>query len=113
MQYPNFQESQHSTIMMTDGAPDHSREEDMEGEMMGEDQCEEIEADDEGDGGPEEQEDDIIDIPDEIEEYKGLGTTTRQVAMVRLDLRFLEIGVLHIVFTKRDPEFPGISGQVV
>ena len=47
--------------MMTDGAP---REEDMEGEMMGED---EIEADDEGDGGPEEQEDDIIDIPDEIE----------------------------------------------
>eukprot|EP00116_Pleurobrachia_bachei_P012263 sb/3472525/ len=31
----------------------------------------------------------------------------------RLDLRFLEIGVLRVIFTKRDPQFPGISGQVV
>eukprot|EP00116_Pleurobrachia_bachei_P012608 sb/3472870/ len=31
----------------------------------------------------------------------------------RLDLRFLEIGVLRVIFTRRDPEFPGISGQVV
>eukprot|EP00116_Pleurobrachia_bachei_P013603 sb/3473865/ len=31
----------------------------------------------------------------------------------RLDLRFLEIGAfLRVVFTKRDPEFPGISGLI-
>eukprot|EP00116_Pleurobrachia_bachei_P013202 sb/3473464/ len=36
-----------------------------------------------------------------------------KVRFKRLDLRFLEIGVLRVVFTKRDPEFPGISGQVV
>eukprot|EP00116_Pleurobrachia_bachei_P011783 sb/3472045/ len=36
-----------------------------------------------------------------------------KVRIKRLDLRFLEIGALRVVFTKRDPEFPGISGQVV
>eukprot|EP00116_Pleurobrachia_bachei_P014090 sb/3474352/ len=36
-----------------------------------------------------------------------------KVRFKRLDLRFLEIGALRVVFTKRDPEFPGISGQVV
>eukprot|EP00116_Pleurobrachia_bachei_P017537 sb/3477799/ len=36
-----------------------------------------------------------------------------KVRFKRLDLRFLEIGVLRVVFTKRDPQFPGISGQVV
>eukprot|EP00116_Pleurobrachia_bachei_P004029 sb/3464291/ len=36
-----------------------------------------------------------------------------KVRFKRLDLRFLEIGVLLVIFTKRDPEFPGISGQVV
>eukprot|EP00116_Pleurobrachia_bachei_P016440 sb/3476702/ len=36
-----------------------------------------------------------------------------KVRFKRLDLRFLEIGVLRVIFTKRDPEFPGISGQVV
>eukprot|EP00116_Pleurobrachia_bachei_P015992 sb/3476254/ len=36
-----------------------------------------------------------------------------KVRFKRLDLRFLEIGALHVVFAKRDPEFPGISGQVV
>eukprot|EP00116_Pleurobrachia_bachei_P001227 sb/3461489/ len=35
-----------------------------------------------------------------------------KVRFKRLDLRFLEIGVLRVIFTKRDPEFPGISGQV-
>eukprot|EP00116_Pleurobrachia_bachei_P015787 sb/3476049/ len=35
------------------------------------------------------------------------------VCFKRLDLIFLEIGVLRDIFTKRDPEFPGISGQVV
>eukprot|EP00116_Pleurobrachia_bachei_P016449 sb/3476711/ len=41
--------------------------------------------------------------------------TTKQakVRFKRLDLRFLEIQALRVVFTKRDPEFPGISGQVV
>eukprot|EP00116_Pleurobrachia_bachei_P018913 sb/3479175/ len=38
---------------------------------------------------------------------------TRKVRFKRLDLRFLEIGVLRVILTKRDPEFPGISGQVV
>eukprot|EP00116_Pleurobrachia_bachei_P015024 sb/3475286/ len=36
-----------------------------------------------------------------------------KVRFKRLDLRFLEIGALRVIFTKRDPEFPGISGQVV
>eukprot|EP00116_Pleurobrachia_bachei_P015759 sb/3476021/ len=36
-----------------------------------------------------------------------------KVRFKRLDLTFLEIGALRVVFTKRDPEFPGISGQVV
>eukprot|EP00116_Pleurobrachia_bachei_P000811 sb/3461073/ len=36
-----------------------------------------------------------------------------KVRFKRLDLRFLEIQVLRVIFTKRDPEFPGISGQVV
>eukprot|EP00116_Pleurobrachia_bachei_P004995 sb/3465257/ len=35
------------------------------------------------------------------------------VRFKRLDLRFLEIQGLRVIFTKRDPEFPGISGQVV
>eukprot|EP00116_Pleurobrachia_bachei_P017018 sb/3477280/ len=39
--------------------------------------------------------------------------TLRPLRFKRLDLRFLEIGVLRVIFTKRDPEFPGISGQVV
>eukprot|EP00116_Pleurobrachia_bachei_P018042 sb/3478304/ len=38
--------------------------------------------------------------------------TSSKVRFKRLDLRFLEIGVLRVIFTKRDPEFPGISGQV-
>eukprot|EP00116_Pleurobrachia_bachei_P013800 sb/3474062/ len=42
----------------------------------------------------------------------GVGNETK-VHFKRLDLRFLEIGVLRVIFTKRDPEFPGISGQVV
>eukprot|EP00116_Pleurobrachia_bachei_P013017 sb/3473279/ len=33
----------------------------------------------------------------------------RNMRFKRLDLRFLEIGVLRVIFTKRDPEFPGIS----
>eukprot|EP00116_Pleurobrachia_bachei_P011258 sb/3471520/ len=36
-----------------------------------------------------------------------------KVRFKRIDLRFLEIGVLLVVFTKRDPEFSEISGQVV
>eukprot|EP00116_Pleurobrachia_bachei_P015508 sb/3475770/ len=36
-----------------------------------------------------------------------------EVRFKRLDLRFLETGVLRVIFTKRDPEIPGISGQVV
>eukprot|EP00116_Pleurobrachia_bachei_P018399 sb/3478661/ len=37
---------------------------------------------------------------------------TAKLRFKRLDLRFLEIGVLCVMFTKRDPGFPGISGQV-
>eukprot|EP00116_Pleurobrachia_bachei_P017375 sb/3477637/ len=40
-------------------------------------------------------------------------TEGTKVHFKRLDLRFLEIGVLRVIITKRDPEFPGISGQVV
>ena len=36
-----------------------------------------------------------------------------KVRFKRLDPRFLEIGALRVVFTKRDPDFQGISGQVV
>eukprot|EP00116_Pleurobrachia_bachei_P017721 sb/3477983/ len=51
----------------------------------------------------------------------GLSTAARHpdhnrallVRFKRLDPRFLEIGVLRVIFTKKDPEFPGISGQVV
>eukprot|EP00116_Pleurobrachia_bachei_P013130 sb/3473392/ len=35
------------------------------------------------------------------------------VRFKRLDLKFLEIGAMRVVFTKRDPEFPGISGQCI
>eukprot|EP00116_Pleurobrachia_bachei_P014077 sb/3474339/ len=47
--------------------------------------------------------------------HTGMGqlSMANSVRFKRLDLRFLEIGVLRVIFTKRDPEFPGISGQVV
>eukprot|EP00116_Pleurobrachia_bachei_P015899 sb/3476161/ len=45
--------------------------------------------------------------------YSRRTTQPFKVRFKRLDLRFLEIGALRVVFTKRDPEFPGMSGQVV
>eukprot|EP00116_Pleurobrachia_bachei_P010689 sb/3470951/ len=47
-------------------------------------------------------------------QHRAWGPTLKsKVRFKRLDQKFLEIGVLRVVFTKRDPEFPGISGQVV
>eukprot|EP00116_Pleurobrachia_bachei_P015871 sb/3476133/ len=43
---------------------------------------------------------------------KGRGSQIK-VRFKRLDLRFLQIGALLVVFTKRDLEFPGVAGQVV
>eukprot|EP00116_Pleurobrachia_bachei_P013565 sb/3473827/ len=43
---------------------------------------------------------------------KSVAPSTK-VHFKRLDLRFLEIQELRVILTKRDPEFPGISGQVV
>eukprot|EP00116_Pleurobrachia_bachei_P010725 sb/3470987/ len=48
-----------------------------------------------------------------LEGVLDLRNSELKVRFKRLDLRFLEIGALRVIFTKRDPEFPGISGQVV